>query len=139
MLVMMLVMLFPLLGLALFFWLPLRAALPLYLAGLAAAAMLHLAMRGAMRLPVRTGREGLMGREAVVLSWAGDTGWVRCGRERWQAVARRGEMVRVGGAVRVVDVDGLTLVVEAERERVTGRRDSAQEPLAPAVDPHTSR
>jgi membrane-bound ClpP family serine protease len=112
MLVMMVVMLFPVLGLALFYWLPLRAALPLYLAGLAASAILHLAMQGAMHLPVHTGREGMVGREAVVLSWAGAAGWVRCGPERWQAVAGHGETVRAGSAVRVVHVDGLTLVVE---------------------------
>jgi membrane-bound serine protease (ClpP class) len=112
MLVMMLVMLFPLVGLALFYFLPLRAALPLYLAGLAASAFLHHAMRRAMRLQARTGREGMVGREAVVLSWAGDRGWVRCGPERWQAITRHGETVRAGGAARVVAVDGLTLVVE---------------------------
>jgi membrane-bound ClpP family serine protease len=114
MLVMMVVMLFPLLGLALFAWTPLRIALPLYVAGLVASAMLHRAMRNAHRLPVRTGRQGLMGRHALVLKWAGDAGWVRCGPEQWHAVVRPGKMVHVGEGVRIVAVDGLTLVVEPE-------------------------
>jgi membrane-bound serine protease (ClpP class) len=114
MLVMMVVMLFPVLGLPLFAWLPLREALPAYAAGLAASAALHAAMRRAMRLPVRTGREGLIGRGAVVLSWAARGGWVRCGPERWRAVSRGGEALRPAERVRVVGVDGLTLVVEGE-------------------------
>jgi len=115
MFVMMVVMLFPLLGLALFWWLPLRASLPVYVAGLAVSALLHRAMMRAGRLPVRTGAEGMIGRHAVVLDWTGDEGWVRCGSEKWHAVVRTGEPEHVGDGVRVVGVDGLTLVVEPEK------------------------
>ncbi|MGD8897719.1 MAG: NfeD family protein [Acidobacteriota bacterium] len=112
MLVMMVVMLFPLLGLALFAWLPLRVALPLYLAGLGASALLHGAMTRARRLPVRTGSEGLIGRTAWVEGWNGQAGWVRCGPERWRAVTSTPAKLLAGDDVRVVDVRHLTLVVE---------------------------
>jgi len=101
MLAMLIVMLFPLLGLPLFWWLPLRVSLPVYVAGLAASALLHLAMRKASRLPVQTGAEGMIGRHAVVLAWAGGEGWVRCGVERWHAIGRTGEPEHVGDGVRV--------------------------------------
>jgi membrane-bound ClpP family serine protease len=112
MLVMMVVMLFPLLGLALFAWLPLRLSLPLYLAGLGASALLHFAMARAQRFPVRTGREGLVGRTAQVEDWNGRSGWVRCGPERWRAVTSTPARLLAGDDVRVVDVRHLTLVVE---------------------------
>lgn len=112
MLVMMVVMLFPLLGLALFAWLPLRLSLPLYLAGLTASVLLHLAMARAQRLPVRTGREGLVGRTAQVEGWNGRAGWVRCGPERWRATTSTPTTLLAGDDVRVVAVRHLTLVVE---------------------------
>jgi membrane-bound ClpP family serine protease len=112
MLVMMVVTLFPVLGLALFGWLPLRLCLPLYLTGLGASALLHQAMTRARRLPVRTGREGLVGRTALVESWHGRAGWVRCGPERWRAVTSTPTTLLTGDGVRVVEMRHLTLVVE---------------------------
>jgi len=49
------------------------------------------------------GREALIGAEAVV----GEDGWVRVQGERWRATG-----AEPGQRVRVIAVDGLTLVVE---------------------------
>jgi membrane protein implicated in regulation of membrane protease activity len=117
MLVMMVVMLFPLLGLTLFAWLPLRLSLPLYIAGLGASALLHHAMRRAGQLPARTGREGLVGRTAQVERWDGQAGWVRCGPERWRATTSTPTTLLAGDDVRVVDLRDLTLVVERPSHR----------------------
>jgi membrane-bound ClpP family serine protease len=110
--VLLILVLFPLLGLLLFFLEPLRLAFPAYLLGLAASAVLWRAALRSRRLPVHTGREALVGREVVVVEWTGSAGWVRCGGERWHAVVRGRQPVQLGDMLRVVAVDGLTLVVE---------------------------
>lgn len=113
--IVLIVILFPLLGLFLFFLEPLSVALPAYLLGLAASVVLWRAALRSMRLPARTGSEALVGREVVVVAWTGGAGWVRCSGERWQAVVRGGQLVQLGEKLRVVAVDGLTLVVEPTR------------------------
>ena len=87
---MLVVMFFPLLGIELFAWLPLLNALPLDIVGLVASVVLHYAMTRASRLPVPTGREGMMGRSAHVLDWGGRRGRVQCGPEKWRAVVHEG-------------------------------------------------
>ncbi|MBT9253001.1 MAG: hypothetical protein KM296_04815 [Brockia lithotrophica] len=70
-------------------------------------------VRGARRRVV-TGREGLIGREAVVTSDLDPVGEVFLEGEHWRAVADR--PVRKGGVVRVVSVEGLTLRVTVEEK-----------------------
>jgi len=81
------------------------------------ASLVTAAVRGARRRVV-TGREGLIGREAVVTSDLDPVGEVFLEGERWRAVADR--PVRKGEVVRVVSVEGLTLRVTAE-EKGTSR------------------
>jgi len=128
MLVMMIVMLLPLLGIELFVWLPLRTALPLYLVGLVASAVLHRAMLRASKLPVTTGREGMIGRSARVMNWGARWGWVQCGSENWLAVVREGPPPDSGSEVTVAEVDGLMLVVEPSGEH----RDATRQAPVPA-------
>ncbi|MBE3550419.1 MAG: ATP-dependent Clp protease proteolytic subunit [Brockia lithotrophica] len=78
-----------------------------------AALLVTAAVRGARRRVV-TGREGLIGREAVVTSDLDPVGEVFLEGEHWRAVADR--PVRKGGVVRVVSVEGLTLRVTAEEK-----------------------
>lgn len=63
------------------------------------------------RSRVVTGREELCGAEARVVEWQGGTGavWVRS--ERWRA--RGPADLKPGDIVRILDVEGLTLVVQA--------------------------
>ncbi|MFO7713847.1 NfeD family protein [Desulfosarcina sp.] len=42
----------------------------------------------AQRRPVTTGSESWTGKAAVVLEWSGESGYVRCGGERWKAIGK---------------------------------------------------
>ena len=64
----------------------------------------------AQRAPVTTGPQALIGRLAVVLSGLGPTGQVRVEGEVWSAVSENG-FARVGEAVEIMDVEGVTLRV----------------------------
>lgn len=61
---------------------------------------------------MRTGRGGLVGEIAVVLSWDGTEGRVRCHSEIWRAWAPNVQTPRAGDRVKVVGFDGLSLQVE---------------------------
>ena len=64
--------------------------------------------------PGQGGTDGLLGSTGTVLDDRVDegSGHVRVGAERWRARLVAGEPVGVGAQVRVVEVHGLTLVVE---------------------------
>lgn len=84
--------------------------------GLISVAILRAAIR-AQRFPVKTGREGLIGERALVTEALTPAGRVRILGENWAATlaapfAEAGKPVEAGQEVRVVSVDGLTLVVE---------------------------
>jgi membrane-bound serine protease (ClpP class) len=65
----------------------------------------------ARRAPSATGAGGLIGRQVVVHDVTGDSGSVRLDGAWWWARRRDGALVP-GQAVRVVDLDGLDLIVE---------------------------
>ncbi len=68
----------------------------------------------AQRLPVTTGRKGWIGKEGVILDWAGWNGHVRVGGERWKATAD--ENFAPGERVVIRDYrEGLVLVVEKKK------------------------
>ncbi|MBK5910160.1 hypothetical protein CCR85_01460 [Rhodothalassium salexigens] len=65
------------------------------------------------RVPIRTGRQGLLGATAAVMDWQGDRGHVWIDGARWRARLAPGQSPPVPGArVRVAGLDGLTLTVE---------------------------
>jgi len=64
-----------------------------------------------MRRPVAGGELGLVGRTAVVMDWSGSQGHVWVHGERW--AARSPEPLQEGQSVRVLRLDGLTLIVSA--------------------------
>ncbi len=68
----------------------------------------------ARRRPVVTGREELIGRTAETTSAFKNEGRVRVRGEDWQARTR--QPVQRGQRVRIVDIDGLTLIIEPETE-----------------------
>jgi len=62
------------------------------------------------RRPVVTGKEGLLGLEGEAVTWDGEEGRVRVHGEIWRARAQR--PLQPGARVKVVNRDGLVLVVE---------------------------
>ena len=62
-----------------------------------------------MRRPISGGLGGVVGNVAKVMDWSGSTGHVWVHGERWEA--RSNEQLEVDQEVRVVRIDGLTLVV----------------------------
>lgn len=60
------ILLLPIISLVLFWILPLAYALPLYLVVLVASILVYFAMMKAMKRPVTTGKEGLIGEIAEV-------------------------------------------------------------------------
>jgi membrane-bound serine protease (ClpP class) len=109
---MMLFMAFPVVGLALFYLFPWQTALPYYVLGCAISVLLNWVMMRAMKLPVRTGIEGLIGKHANVIEWEGQVGRVRCGGESWTAMADRHLNLHPGDRVRIMRVEGVTLEIE---------------------------
>jgi membrane-bound serine protease (ClpP class) len=62
------------------------------------------------RHPVVTGKEGLLGAEGETVAWDGDEGRVRVNGEIWRARAQR--PLEAGARIKVIDREGLVLVVE---------------------------
>jgi membrane-bound serine protease (ClpP class) len=62
-----------------------------------------------MRRPVSTGEMTLVGRTGTVLDWSGATGHVFVHGERW--AARSQDKLNTGQSVRILRLDGLTLIV----------------------------
>lgn len=92
----------------------LQVSLPLIggIAALAAGFMLWTVTRflGLRRYKAKTGEEEMRGSEATVLENFKGNGHVRMRGERWNA--RSDRPLRKGQSVRVVAIDGLTVVVE---------------------------
>lgn len=99
------IMSLPLLGVELFFFYPWQLALPVYLILVAVSAFFDVLMMRSMRLPVRTGREEMVGSTAAVLNWKGDSGQVMWNGEIWQARGkgsfRDGQTVKIDGLSRL--------------------------------------
>jgi membrane-bound serine protease (ClpP class) len=66
----------------------------------------------ALRLPVVTGKEAVLGKEAVVLEGFGSNGAVEVQGERYVARSVSGKPYEVGDKVRVEDLQGNTILVE---------------------------
>lgn len=111
MVAMMLVMVFPLIGLGLFAWLRWTVALPIYLVGVVVSVFYHRAMTKSRAIPVSTGAEGMHGRTGTVTTSRSGRVTVVSRNEIWSARAEDGRPLDPGTAVEVVDLDGLTLVV----------------------------
>jgi membrane protein implicated in regulation of membrane protease activity len=115
-----LIMGLPLLGVVLFFVFPWREALLPYLILVAVSVFFDWLMMRAMRLPVRSGREEMIGSIAVVLDWKEDSGRVRWKGEIWQAQAQGGRSFSKGDRVVIESLSQLTLTVKpAAREHQT--------------------
>jgi len=114
---MMLVMAFPLLGVALFFALPWRGAIAIYGPGTVLSIFYHYAMMSSMKRPIVTGGPGMVGGAARVVSWSRGRGTVRYQGELWRARDSAGVPLVPDASVRIVDVHGLDLIVEPSSGR----------------------
>lgn len=111
MLIMGLVMAFPIFGIFLFFELPLREALPIYLFFTGVSGVCHWAMMHSMKQPPRTGGKAMIGSTGVVLHWEGRSGQVNWREEIWQAETNNGRSLASGDRVVIDSLSGLTLLV----------------------------
>ena len=103
------ILLLPILGLVVFWLLPLSVAVPVYAAILLVSGSVYFMMMRAMRRPVRTGAQGMLHEIAEVVETMNPTGRVRVHGEIWEAVSS--DVLREGDRVEIVGVTGLTLQV----------------------------
>lgn len=104
-----LVFLTPVLGLVLFWIFPGPVALGLYLVLLVVSGAIYVATYRAMRLPVTTGAEGMIGARGRIVVDIRSRGTVRVLNELWTAEAN--EAIPADTPVRVIGVRGLVLQV----------------------------
>lgn len=107
-----LVFLAPVFGLILFWIFPWPIATVLYGGLLVVSGAVYVVTYRAMRLPVTTGAEGMIGVRGQVVRAIESRGTVRIHNELWTAEA--GQPLPVGTSVRVVSVTGLILHVAPE-------------------------
>lgn len=103
-------LLLPLLALPVFWIAPLAVALPVYGVVLASSAAIYWYAIVAMKRPVETGAEGLIGEIGEVIESRGTNLFVRARSENWRA--KSATQLREGDRVKVVAVEDLTLQVQ---------------------------
>ncbi|NOZ26704.1 MAG: hypothetical protein GXP39_01445 [Chloroflexi bacterium] len=101
----------PIIGLVLFVIFPLPLALPIYLAVALTSLALYRKIFRAMGQPVITGREGMIGVVAEVVSEVNPYGQIRYRGEVWSVVSS--ERLKPGQKVRITGFDGMKAIVEA--------------------------
>lgn len=111
-----LVLIMPVLGLVVFWIWPLYVALPVYLVILTLSAMVYFALLKAMRLPIKTGLQGLMDEIGEITDIKDHKGHIDVHGEIWEAESignlKKGDMAKVTG------VNGLTLQVQKQAGKV---------------------
>ncbi len=107
-----LVFLMPVLGLVLFWIFPWPLASVLYLVLLGVSWLLYVASYRALRVPVTTGAEGMIGTRGRVVGDIRSRGTVRVFNELWTAEAD--EHIPADTPVRVIGVKGLVLRVAVD-------------------------
>ena len=122
---MVIMMALPILGLALFYFLPFWIALPIYFCFLLLSGLMYFGMFSAMnkKRKVQTGFEKMIDEEAVVIEEINPEGRVRIDDEKWVAAAY-GKTFRRDHRLRIRGHEGMTLIVEAlsNREKAGGER-----------------
>lgn len=99
----------PVIGLGVFLLFPFTVALPLYVVILAASALLYLIIWMALRLPIQTGTEGMIGKEARAVQDLNPEGVIQIWNELWSARSR--EPIAKGEKVVILAVEGLVATV----------------------------
>ncbi len=105
-----LILLLPVISLGLFIVLPFEVALPLYGLVVGISALLYFALWRALRLPIQTGTEGMIDKEAEVIEELTPVGVIRHRNELWSAQGL--EPIRKGEKVIILAIDGLVATVK---------------------------
>ena len=121
MILMPLIMISPFFALLLFYYLPLETALPIYIVILIVAGFYYVVMFKSMRAETKTGLEAMIDGEALVIEGIAPEGKVEFKDEIWTATTRGKEIVR-GERVKILETQGLVLVVEGLAEGKKGSR-----------------
>ena len=114
-----LILMMPLLGIGLFYVLPLAWAAPLYGAVLMVSAVLYGLIYRAHRQPVASGKESMLGREVVATESFQVQGRVRYQNVLWKA--RSPEPLASGDRATIVGMHGMTLLVQRVESTVAGQ------------------
>jgi membrane-bound ClpP family serine protease len=101
---------FPILALPLFFFLPLRTAVPAYIVVLLVTAFLYFKIISALRSKVQTGLEAVIDEEALVIEDIDPEGKIMFWSEIWKATAG-GKRFRKGEKVKIDRFNGLEAIV----------------------------
>jgi membrane protein implicated in regulation of membrane protease activity len=114
MFVMFILMFLPLIALPIFWFLPLGQAIIIYLLSLLLSGWMFWLMRRNKKYHVVTGREGLIGQEAEVVSKSATKGkaeyTIRVEGELWNARSR--DVLQPGETVTIISTEGNRLVVK---------------------------
>ena len=108
-----LILMLPVLGLPVFWLLPLSESLPIYGVILALSILVYVYVMRAMRHPVETGAEEILHSTGKVIEVGAKDIGVRVHSEMWRAVSA--EKLKLGDLVEVIGMDGLTLRVRKHR------------------------
>jgi membrane protein implicated in regulation of membrane protease activity len=113
-LLMIVLMLMPLIALPVFWLLPLAQAIPLYALSLLVSAAMTWFMRASMRRRAVTGAEGLIDKDAKVISQSrsgNDVAYlVEVKGELWSATSA--DALKIGDKVKITAMDGIKLIVK---------------------------
>lgn len=112
-----LIMTAPLWGMSLFLWLSSQAAGTVYGILVGVSLFYDWLMMGAMHLPVRSGKRGMIGTTARVLNWRKNVGTVLCAGEIWKAKSIENQPLQANERVEVKGVSSMILVVKPARKR----------------------
>ncbi len=102
----------PLIGLGLFFFLPWEWALPIYLVASIVTVFLAWKSWQAIRRPIASGVEAMIGAVGEALTDIEKQGQVRYRGEIWSARTATQELIAQGEPVVIIKLEGLRLVVE---------------------------
>lgn len=103
-------LLFPILALPIFFFLPLQTAATAYVVILLITAFLYFKIISALRSKVQTGLEAMINEEALVIEDIDPEGKVMFWSEIWRATAS-GKRFRKGEKVKIYGFNGLEAIV----------------------------
>ena len=106
-----LILMLPLFALPLFWIFPFTTALPLYILILGISLFLYFKIFKAMRQQVKTGREAMIGKKALVVEDINPEGKIQYAGEIWDATAGEGCFLK-GEQVKIRAFRGLVLQVE---------------------------